>query len=163
MTLFKETQRFNQWWFWLIVIAINGLNLVFVVNQLLYFTFTVPISDTGVIFTAIFTLLLTIFLINIKLETQINEDGIYVRFFPLQLKLRHFAWDTINKCYVRKYSPLKEYGGWGIRYNLIGKGKAYNIAGNMGLQIEFKNGDKILIGTGKSKDLELILKKFIGN
>jgi hypothetical protein len=58
---------------------------------------------------------------------------------------------------VRKYSPIKEYGGWGFRYGFK-NGKAYNISGNMGLQLILKNGDRILIGTQKPEELETYLK-----
>jgi len=38
-------------------------------------------------------------------------------------------------------------------------GVAYNISGNMGLQLELKNGKKILLGTRKPTELEDVLKK----
>ena len=48
---------------------------------------------------------------------------------------------------VRTYSALREYGGWGIRWGL--NGKAYNVGGNRGVQLELSNGELILIGSRK--------------
>jgi hypothetical protein len=64
------------------------------------------------------------------------------------------------KCYVRKYNAIAEYGGWGWRLGLFGKGTAYNISGNEGLQLEFINGKKLLIGTQKLEALSGIVEKY---
>ena len=68
-----------------------------------------------------------------------------MRFFPFHFREKHFAWEDISKAYVRRYSPLWEYGGWGIKYGF--QGKAYNVSGNEGIQLELKSGKRVLIGT----------------
>ena len=55
-----------------------------------------------------------------------------------------------------EYSPLKEYGGWGIKYGF--KGKAYNVRGNKGVKIFLKNGLNIMFGSQKKNDLAKALK-----
>ena len=92
-----------------------------------------------------------------KLTTRITTEGIYVRFFPFHFKEKFFAWDTISASYVRTYSPLMEYGGWGIKYSFKGNGLVYNTAGNVGLQLYFKEGDPILIGTQKGEEIKQVL------
>nr|MBP6978828.1 hypothetical protein [Lentimicrobiaceae bacterium] len=57
------------------------------------------------------------------------------------------------------YSTIGEYGGWGYRMGGKKAGVAYNISGNMGLQLELKNGKKILLGTKKPVEMEEALKK----
>jgi len=52
---------------------------------------------------------------------------------------------------VRKYKPLLEYGGYGIRG--FGNNRALNISGNTGLQLVFKDGRKLLIGTKKGHEM----------
>ena len=69
--------------------------------------------------------------------------------------------------YVRKYSPIAEFGGWGYRISFNG-GPAYNIAGNMGLQIVFVSGKKLLIGTQQATAmsdalLELVSEGIVNN
>ena len=70
------------------------------------------------------------------------------------LKEIFIAWDQLDECYLRTYSPLGEYGGWGIKYGLGGAGKVYNVSGNQGLQLVFKDGARLLIGTKKPQELQ---------
>lgn len=95
----------------------------------------------------------------IKLETKINQQGIYVKFYPFHLKFKFINWNEIDRVFIREYSPITEYGGWGLRISLSGNGKAYNVSGNKGLQIVFKNGNKLLIGTNKQEELNLIVNQ----
>ncbi|MBQ4803289.1 hypothetical protein J8L88_10555 [Aquimarina sp. MMG015] len=75
------------------------------------------------------------------------------------MKFIQYDWGSIKQLYIRKYDPIYEYGGWGIRMNIRGKGKAFNISGNIGLQLEFLNNKKLLIGTNKPEKLSEALKK----
>jgi hypothetical protein len=145
--LFSEKQRFNQWWLWAILI---GINLLF-----LY----VAIFQPNIILTLsfVFTLILILLFLIFRLETRISEEKIYVRLYPLQLKYKEYKWSEISKCSIRQYSPIGEYGGWGLRG--FGKNKAINISGNLGLQIDFINNKKLLIGTNKTKELTEVLRK----
>jgi hypothetical protein len=68
-----------------------------------------------------------------QLETRIDSEGIRVKYIPFGFSEKFFSWKEIEKCYVRKYNPLVEYGGWGIRG--LGNKKAYNVSGNLGIQI----------------------------
>ena len=59
---------------------------------------------------------------------------------------------------IREYKPIMEYGGWGIRG--FGSNRALNIKGKIGLQLVFKNGQKLLIGTQKADEIVKILAPF---
>ena len=102
-------------------------------------------------------ILLPVLFWQMRLITRITEEGIYVRFIPFHFKEKFFPWETITASYVRTYSPLKEYGGWGIKYGFNGQGLVYNVAGNVGLQLQFKEGEAILIGTQKGEEIEQVL------
>lgn len=159
--LFFERQKFNQWWLWLILLGINGLFIFGVYKQIFggqQFGDN-PMSNDGLLFATGLTILLTVLFINFRLETQIERDGIYVRFFPFHFSFKHFPWDKISKSFVREYQPISEYGGWGLRLGLFGKGKAYNVSGNKGLQLEFTDHKKLLIGTNKPEELTAILEE----
>lgn len=155
--LFSEKQSFNQWWLWLILIGTaifssyaveKGLPAGSPLKRHLY-----ELLANG----WVIGLLAVLFLI-IRLETFVKEDGIYVRFFPIQFRFRQFCWKDLSQIYVREYTPLREFGGWGIRWkNLSGREKAYNIKGNEGLQLEIKGKKKLLIGTQKSEELKQVL------
>lgn len=153
--LFSEKQKFNQWWLWLILLSLNGLFLYGFFKQVIngeQFGDN-PMSNTGLLFATCSIVLLSIFFLNISLQTVIKRDGVYVRFFPFHFRFRYYAWDKLTKVYVRQYSALKEYGGWGIRYGPSDKGVAYNVSGDKGLQLELSAHDKLLIGTNKSDEL----------
>ena len=73
------------------------------------------------------------------------------------MKFRHFSWAELEEIYVREYSPISEFGGWGWRFGM--GGKAYNISGDQGIQLVFKNGKKLLIGTQKPVEAAEALKR----
>lgn len=160
-TLFTERQRFKQWWLWLILLGINGLFLFGVFRQVIggqQFG-DKQMSNIGLLITTGLTILLTILFLNFRLDTLIKKDGIYVRFFPFHLKFKYYAWEKLKKSFVRQYSPIAEYGGWGLRYGFLGKGKAFNVSGDKGLQLEFMDNKKLLIGTSKPDELTEVLKR----
>lgn len=153
--LFTERQRFKQWWIWLILLGVNAVFIFRIFRQIMGLQ---PIgqntmSDTGLIVVTTVSILLTILFLNFRLDTLIKKDGIYVRFYPIHLKFNHYAWQSLTKSFIREYSPISEYGGWGLRYGLFGKGKAYSVSGNKGLQLELTNNKKLLIGTNKPDEL----------
>ena len=92
---------------------------------------------------------LALFFYSAKLITEVREDGLYVRFCPLTHQ--GIAFEDINQCEVRTYSPIREFGGWGIRY---GRGaKAYNVSGNRGVELGLSTGKRVLIGSGRAEEL----------
>lgn len=91
-----------------------------------------------------------------RLVTEIHPDGIAVQL--VSLTRRHFfTWNEIESVEARTYRPIFEYGGWGLRG--IGKNKAYNVSGNEGLQLVFKDGRRLLIGSQMGPALEAAARK----
>ena len=58
--------------------------------------------------------------------------------------------------FARPYSPIGDYGGWGLR-GLAGN-KAYNVWGSEGLQLVFKSGNRLLLGTQHPAELREALR-----
>ncbi len=151
MTEFKETQRFTQWWLWLVLV---GSWVV-----LMYSLATVQPQTTLAYFISfVVGMLLPIFFWQMRLMTRITEEGIYVRFVPFHFKEQFYPWESIESAQVRTYSPLMEYGGWGIKYGFNGQGKVFNVAGDQGLQLVFKSGEKLLIGTQKPTEIQAFIR-----
>ncbi|WP_395784399.1 hypothetical protein [Aquirufa sp.] len=147
MTEFKETQRFTQWWLWLILFgtwAIMIFALLQEVNEINMSFFIGGFIGLG----------LPIFFWQMRLVTRVTSAGIYVRFIPFHFKEQFYPWDSIESAQVRTYDSLFEYGGWGIKYGFSGQGKVYNVSGDQGLQLVFKSGEKILIGTHKPEEIQ---------
>jgi hypothetical protein len=106
-------------------------------------------APNAVLFVTILILLLVLWVyLRLKLEVWIDNRGIHYRFFPLEFKEKLISFAEINRYEIRKYSPLGDYGGWGKKRSLRW-GRAYNISGNVGLQLYLNNGKKILFGTQK--------------
>lgn len=157
--LFQERQKFNQWWVVTLLVAINALFLVVVYMEI---TGNQPFGEgaggrTAVLLSGAMVVLPSLLFLLLRLDTLIKDDGIYVRFFPFHFSYRFYDWAQINKLYVRQYAAVTEFGGWGIRFSIFGKGRAYNVSGNQGLQIEFRNNKKLLIGTTRPAEVEKAL------
>ncbi|MBD3903507.1 hypothetical protein NAL32_00395 [Chryseobacterium sp. Ch-15] len=144
---FTEKQRFTQWWLWLLLSAVMVYTIYNLIEDRQYF------STLELTLSIALPILIIILFLSLRLETKIDEHGISVRFFPFQITFRYYPWKNIKKAYVRKYSPLAEYGGWGLRQGLFGTGKAYNVKGNQGLQIILNDEKKVLIGTQKFEEM----------
>jgi len=162
---FNETQRFRQWWIYLIiVITIVSWGYAFIAS--LRATESEKATDDLILIaTGIIPVLLIILLISLRLVTRIRNDGIYYRFKPLQFREKHIRPEEVKSYEVRKYKPLTEYGGWGLRSGmrtgLHRSGKAYNVSGNIGLQLYLENGKKLLIGTQKPRQIEKAMKEMM--
>lgn len=151
--LFKEIQKFRQVWLWLLIVFIDsmifyGLYQQFVLQKPFGDN---PMSNEGLIITAVLILCFTAFFMIMQLRTSITEKGIELQFFPIHHHKKTYSWHEISEVYIREYKALREYGGWGIRTG------AYNVSGNKGLQLIFKNGEKLLIGTNQPDELENVI------
>lgn len=149
--LFSEKQQFRSIWAFLpfLIVAI-GLGIA-----------TSQMTEAGksllpLLFAWLVALAILFFFVLMRLETVITNTEIYVRFYPFLKK--QITWTEVEQTFIRAYQPLWEYGGWGIRLSPT-HGKAYNVAGNKGLQLILKNGEKILIGTQKEGELEAVINK----
>lgn len=92
-------------------------------------------------------LLVSLGIFLLRLETVIDAKGVIARFHPFTFIKKQFKWNEIAKIYVREYAPIAEYGGWGVRG--LGKARAYNVSGNIGIQIVTNDRKNFLIGTNK--------------
>lgn len=159
MKVFKEEQRFTQLW----LIVLLTFSLLVPVGLIIqeYAKQNTKMTSNQFVF-GILAILASVLLIFIfKLTTRIDETGIHYKFFPFHWKYKLISWNNISKAYVRTYSPIGDYGGWGLKGKWFGtKGKAINISGDIGIQLELKNGKKILIGTNKKNDANSVLETY---
>ena len=163
MRVFKETQKFNQWPMRLIYLGLLAF-LLFSLYQ--WFVAKVAVGNvppgdaTGQVVVIVVLLLTLLLFFLLQLKTEIDERGIHYRFIPFHFRNKTIPWNDITACYVRTYSPIMEYGGWGYRISLR-NGKAYNVSGNKGIQLVLKSGKKILIGTQKESEATMIISRYL--
>ena len=159
MKVFKEEQRFTQ--SWLIVLLAIGLIVPIILFSKEYINkeitlFQFLVNMVGILFAST---LIFIF----KLKTRIDEKGIHYQFFPIHFSLKTIHWSALEKVYIRKYDALSEYGGWGYKGGFFwnkNKGSAINVNGEYGIQLVYKNGKKLLIGTQLKNQAEQILLSY---
>ena len=115
--------------------------------------------DAALVIITIITILLSINTLWINIITIIDKVGIHIqlRLCPFYTKCKSYSWDDISKAYIRRYLPIWEFGGWGIRFGF--NSITYNMSGNIGLQLVMQNNKKILIGTKKKDKLSETLRK----
>lgn len=143
MQKYQETQRFvTSKWILLFVsiITLASLSAIFKLNNSTINQITVIAPSVSVLVLVIFAFL--------GIETQINEHGVYVRFGFFRQRLTEYKWADIETAKLTKYSPIKEYGGWGYKRSFLTPNKrAYSVIGNYGLELTCKDGRVIMIGT----------------
>jgi hypothetical protein len=150
--LFYEEKQFlrsnSMIWF-----AIAGLLITFLA---LVLNFSANENDwIGILILSIVILSIVPLLLLASVHLRIEKKGIYINYFPFHLKPLYFGWSEIDHFELRKYDPLSEFGGWGLKGTK--RNRAYNVSGDMGLQITLKNGRKLLVGTANPKKMEVAL------
>ena len=146
---FTETQRFSQRWRWLLAVL-----TLLVLGFLGIALFKDP-SWPALLILAVVLLPLLAGLWLMRLEVRVDAAGIHYRYLPLLWRWRHWPWADFQKVFPRTYSPLGEYGGWGIK-GLPGE-LAYNVWGPAGLQLVFRSGNRLLLGTQQPEQLRQVL------
>lgn len=94
-----------------------------------------------------------------RLETEVRQDGLYIRYVPFHRRFKRFKAEDLSEYHARTYRPVLEYGGWGIRCGW--KGRAYNVSGNRGVQLVFRDGRRVLIGSSQPSELEAAIRSIV--
>ena len=138
--MYKETQQFRQPWAWVLLLVC----LAFVVYRW---------QPGGI---AIVLAVIALFW-PLKLETVIDHDGIGYRWLPFQRRFSRIPWTEIEQIAIRKYAPIGEFGGWGMR--LGWNGAAHTTSGNWGIQINQKGKKRfLLLGTQRPDEVRQLLE-----
>ena len=153
--VFKEEQKFTQWWLWILLSGIGLIPIYGIYKQLILgekFGDN-PMPDIGLIIFFLIVFGIIAFIGSMKLTTEIDQNDIKIHFYPLLKK--QFKWNEVKHAEVVNYGFV---GGWGVRF-WPKYGTIYNIKGNIGLAFELLNGKKFVIGTQKENDLNFFLDK----
>ncbi len=152
--VFKETQTYRGTWIMYLIVLVEIPTLILLLT--LFFKEENK-TEMGIALGLVTITMAFIFLLlfNLKLETRIDQFGISFRYFPFINSWRKYPFDQIKKLEVINYSPITDYGGWGLKGNSTTK--AYSILGDQGLLLDVGEKKKIMIGTMKAKELEQFL------
>lgn len=137
--LFREVQRFRQWPLW---ILLGVVSLVSVVGM----------GPLGVVVAGV----VCGFMWSLRLVTEVRDDGLYIRFAPLHRSFRRVPWSAIDSVEATRYRPLREYGGWGIRWRP--GAIAYNVSGSRGVFLTRLDERDLLIGSQQPDELASVIR-----
>ncbi len=148
--LFVESQQFRQPWLWglllLVLIAVSG-GAFAAFKQQAAPTWSKALLGGAALF--VFAVMAGIY--TAELKTEVKPDGLYVRFFPFSAA--RIAPEELKAAEAVEYHPMRDYGGWGIRWGSAGK--AYSIGGNRGVKLTFRDPRRkpLLIGSNQAEQL----------
>jgi hypothetical protein len=159
--LFEEVQRFDQLWFRLLLGALAAAGLYFIIAgsyiqlvQGIPFG-NKPLPDMGLVaVNVLFFLLgvaLPVALMRLKLEVRLDRHALIARYWPLAV--RKIPLPKIKSWEARTYRPIRDYGGWGVRYSLTQRHWVYNVKGNRGVLLELADGKKFMLGSQRAEEL----------
>jgi len=162
-SMFREIQKFRQLWVWILVMFVGAIAWYGGVQQIVLkkpFGNNPAPDAIMIMLWVIFGGLFPVFFFSLKLVTEVRSDGLYIRFFPLLFHEHKISFEEIKSYEIRTYSAMKEYGGYGIRYGK--NGKAYNISGNRGVQFEFLDGKRLMVGSQRSEEFIMAFESASG-
>lgn len=135
---FMETQAFAAWVYAVLLVAmVPGLN--------------------GLIYAAFCALGLGLVFNLLCQRTRVTDQEVIVTFgIIIPFYRRRIALTEIVSTETVIYSPLTEYGGWGIRG--WGKNVGLNARGNRGVRLMLRDGRRLLIGSQRPDELAAALK-----
>jgi hypothetical protein len=166
---YKEVQKFTSPVLW-IFLSLFLITFLAIISFTLYNNYTLSgsiIDDTS--FTDYVIMIISLLIIIsfmylfavMKLEIIIDDQYLYFTYNPFLS--RRYPLKEIIGFTERKFRPLIEYRGWGIRYSLFGHGMAYTVKGNTGVQFLTRSGKKFLLGTQKPGEMIYYLNKYINS
>jgi len=88
-------------------------------------------------------------------RTQVTRDSVTVRLGILGIKLLQLKMEDIAGVELHSFSPLHDFGGYGIRFN--GEMQAYFLQGDRGVKITTITGKKYLVGSDHPQHLAAVI------
>ena len=153
--LYFESQKLRQWWIWLIVF-VGPLTLLFNIMQIIRADVAGGSDIYWLILTGLlFGIGLPVFIYSVCLFIEVRESGLYIRVRPFHRSWVVFYFQDIRNVKAVRYRPIRDYGGWGIRYGW--NGKAYNMRGDKGVMLTLGDGKNLLIGSQHHEELRSVI------
>ena len=151
MIRFHEEQRFRKATIALLLGVIDFVVFVTVAAQ----TISRPDELIIVTITPLVVVLVALLYSRAHLDVDVNGEGVTIAFRYLW-PTRRIRFAEIIGLEVRRYNPLLEYGGWGVR--LGPRGWGYMTTGNEGVQLRLRKRIPVLIGSARPRELEAAIR-----
>lgn len=150
--IFKESQKIKNTYIWVILV----ISLILLsISIILPFLNTI---HTKGIWLAVIIIIATIaILASIKMQIRIDQNKLMFRYIPFINGWREYSFDEIQDMKLIKYSSLRQFGGWGIRYNF--DSWLYNTGGKYGIKVKVGK-KKFILGTYKPEEAEEAISQY---
>ena len=156
-TIFREVQRWrNVWWMMVLVMGLAALQ---------WWTFFVQIvrgvpvgnnpgSDMLVVIIWLgFGIGFPAFFLWLHMVVEVAPGAITIGYRPFAN--RRISTEEIIHVESCTYQPIREFAGWGIRG--WGGRIAYNVSGNIGVELTLADGRRVLIGSQRADELAVAI------
>jgi len=153
VTYYHEEQRFRQPWLLVLLMALAIPAVIVAIDVAARqpaLLLPALLLGPGVI--AAIALLFAL----ARLVVDVDRDVITVAFHFLWPK-RQIRIPEVRKAEATKYSPLLDYGGYGVRLGF--RGWAWSVSGDEGVLVETNDGSRLMIGSRRPKELEAAIAK----
>lgn len=150
---FREVQYF-PWWANIMMAGSVPFVLVLWITQ----SGSKPVPGRIALPMALF--LAGIFLSLFRMVTLIYSDQVVIEFGWFKLIRLKILLSAVKSCRPVTYSPIVDFGGWGIRCGRGGK-LAYSARGNKAAEIVTEKR-ALLIGTERPEELSQVINSLLG-
>ena len=155
MTIFSEKQKMNGVWIAIIPTCF--------ISCLASFQEMKPLADDWknilpLLTTILIMTTLCVFMFKFELKTNYTDEYVQVLYSPFHWKPKKFYWKDVVHFETRNADSFSEYyWGWGIKG--ARKNRAYTAYGDYGLQLTFKDGKRLFIGSQNKVELEKVVNE----
>ncbi len=96
------------------------------------------------------------------LVVEVTSDRITARFGRLGFPAKRIAFRDVVSVEAVTYRPLRDFGGWGIRFRPVGK-SAWTTRGNRALKIQLEDGKTVYLGSDNPEHLRSRVASAVGS
>jgi hypothetical protein len=93
---------------------------------------------------------------TMRLVVDVSPQTLRIRYIPLLR--RSVPLSAIRRVEARRYNPILEYGGWGIRGWRRGR-MIYSIGGNQCVELELQDGTFLAVGSRRAEELAAAIER----
>ncbi len=98
----------------------------------------------------------TLVVAALRMVTLVTPTEVRISFGLLNTFRRSIAAEAIARVEVVHYHPIRDYGGWGLRFGRDGE-RIYNARGHRGVRLYLRDGSRILVGSQRPEELALAI------
>lgn len=157
--VFREVQRLRQPWVWAVAASIALATWAMAFYQLVL---GVPVGNNPaedwlmVVILLLVGVLFPAFILSVRLTVEVRREGLFLRYRPFHHRFIDLKLETVVSAQAMTYRPLRDFGGWGIRYGR--GGTAYSMSGKEGVQLTYTKNRHIMIGSLRAQELEMAIR-----